>query len=162
VKIKSQRDFFSGLIFMAMGIAFAWGASSYGIGESARMGPGYFPVALAVVLLLLGLVLMFKSLVVETEDGEPIVNWAWRPLFFVIAANLAFGVLFGGLPALGVPPMGMIAAIYASTLIASLAGGRFRVRAVLILATLLAAAGYVCLITVLKLQLQVWPAFVGG
>src|SRR5882724_6040769 len=100
MNIKSQKDFFSGVMFMAIGIAFAWGATTYTVGEGARMGPGYFPLVLGVVLASLGAFIFFESLVVETEDGEKIGAWAWRPLFFVIAANLAFGVLLGGLPSI--------------------------------------------------------------
>ena len=54
MNIKSQKDFFSGLMFMGVGVAFAWGASSYTIGNGARMGPGYFPLALGVLLAILG------------------------------------------------------------------------------------------------------------
>ena len=44
--IKSQKDFFSGLLFMAAGVTFAWLASGYTIGHGAQMGPGYFPLVL--------------------------------------------------------------------------------------------------------------------
>ena len=54
MNIKSQKDFFSGLMFMGVGVAFAWGSSGYTIGSSARMGPGYFPLALGVLLAVLG------------------------------------------------------------------------------------------------------------
>ena len=70
MNIKSQKVFFSGLMFMAAGAAFAWGATTYPIGTAARMGPGYFPLVLGVLLALLGAVITFKALVVETEDGE--------------------------------------------------------------------------------------------
>ena len=62
------------------------------------MGPGYFPLMLGILLAVLGAVIMFQALAVETEDGEPIGKWAWKPLVFIIGANLAFGVLLGGLP----------------------------------------------------------------
>ena len=52
MNIKSQKDFFSGLMFMGFGVAFAWGSSSYTIGSGARMGPGYFPLVLGVLLAL--------------------------------------------------------------------------------------------------------------
>jgi len=162
MKIKSQKDFFSGVMFMAIGIAFAWGATTYTVGEGARMGPGYFPLVLGVVLASLGAFIFFESLVVETEDGEKIGAWAWRPLFFVIAANLAFGVLLGGLPSIGLPAMGLVAAIYALTIIASLADGHFHTRSILILATILAVGSYIAFILVLKLQIQVWPTFISG
>ena len=162
MKIKSQKDFFAGLMFMGVGIAFAWGATSYNIGEGARMGPGYFPLVLGVLLAGLGAFIIFEALVVETEDGEPIGKWAWKPLGYVIGANLAFGVLLGGLPSVGLPAMGLIIAIYALTIISSLAGERFNLRDVLILATILAAGSYVAFIWALKLQIQVWPTFISG
>ena len=162
MRIKSQADFFSGVMFAAVGVIFAVGATSYNIGDGARMGPGYFPLMLGVLLALMGAVIIFEALVVETPDGEPIGKWAWRPLGFVLGANLAFGVLLGGLPSVGLPAMGLIIAIYALTIISSLAGERFNVRDVLLLATVLAAGSYVAFIWALKLQIQVWPTFISG
>ena len=160
--IKSQKDFFSGLLFFAIGVAFAWGATTYNVGEGARMGPGYFPLMLGIVLSLIGAIVLFTSLVVEVEGGDKVGKWAWRPLFFIIAANLAFGILLGGLPSLRVPAMGLIAAIYALTIIASLADGHFHTRDILILATVLAIGSYLAFIVLLKLQIQVWPSFITG
>ena len=160
--IKSQKDFFSGLLFVVIGVAFAWGATTYNVGEGARMGPGYFPLMLGVVLALIGAVVLFTSLVVETEGGDRIGKWAWRPLFFVIAANLAFGILLGGLPSIGLPGMGLIAAIYGLVFIASLADGHFHTRDILILATVLAIGSYLAFIVLLKLQIPVWPSFITG
>ena len=54
MKIKSERDFWSGLMFLAIGIAFAWGATTYSFGSSARPGPGYFPFGLGILLAVLG------------------------------------------------------------------------------------------------------------
>ena len=138
MQIKSQKDFFSGLMFLVIGIAFAWGATTYNVGEGARMGPGYFPLMLGIVLALIGAVVLFTSLVVEVEGGEKIGAWAWRPLVFIILANLVFGVLLAGLPSLKLPGMGLIAAIYGLTILASMADGHFHIRDVLILATVLA------------------------
>jgi hypothetical protein len=162
MKIKSQKDFFSGVMFSAIGVAFAWGATTYTVGEGARMGPGYFPLMLGIVLAILGLVIVFESLVVETEDGEPVGRWAWRPLGYIIGANVAFGVLLGGLPRFGIPAMGMIVAIYALVALASLAGDKFKLRDVLILATVLAIGSYLAFIVLLKLQIPVWPSFIAG
>lgn len=162
MQIKSEKDFFAGLMFMVVGGAFAWGATHYTVGTGARMGPGYFPLVLGVVLALLGAFIVFESLVVDTEDGEKIGKWAWKPLGFIIGANLAFGVLLGGLPSLGVPAMGMIVGIYALTFIASLAGDHFRPRETLVLATALAILSYLAFIKLLKLQFQVWPSFIVG
>lgn len=160
--IKSQKDFFSGLMFMGVGVAFAWGATTYTVGNGARMGPGYFPLMLGVVMAILGAIITFKALVTETEGGDKIGKWAWRPLFFILGANLAFGVLLGGLPSIGLPAMGLIAAIYALTLISAKAGERYVLRDVLVLATVLAVGSYLAFILLLKLQIQVWPTFITG
>lgn len=162
MKIKSQQDFFSGLMFLVVGVAFAWGATRYNIGEGARMGPGYFPLMLGIVLAGLGGFIIFESLVVETEDGEPIGSWAWKPLGFILAANFVFGILLGGLPSIGIPAMGMVVAIYALTFLSSLAGDEFSVKENLILATVLAIGSYLAFIVLLKLQFPVWPTFITG
>jgi hypothetical protein len=159
--IKSQKDFVSGLMFGGVGLAFSIGATNYNIGEGARMGPGYFPIMLGSVLILLGIVTVLVSLASGPAGGDKVGGWAWRPLVFIIGANLAFGVLLGGLPSIGVPAMGLIVAIYAVTLISSLAD-QFRLRDVLILATVLAVGSYLAFILLLKLQIQVWPSFITG
>ena len=162
MRIKSQKDFFAGLMFSVVGVGFAIGASTYSIGEGARMGPGYFPLMLGIVLAFLGAVLVFESLVVETEDGEKVGKWAWKPLGYIVGANVVFGVLLAGLPKFGLLPMGMVAGIYGLTLIASLAGDEFKLKEVLVLATILSAGSYVAFIWLLKLQFQVWPSFITG
>jgi hypothetical protein len=162
VKIKSQKDFFSGVMFTVVGLAFAWGATTYSVGTGARMGPGYFPLMLGILMAVIGLGIMFSGMTVETTDGEKIGKWAWKQVVFILGANLAFGVLLGGLPTFGVPAMGMIIAIYALVIIASLAGHEFKLPTVLVLATVLAVGSYVAFIWALKLQIQVWPTFITG
>jgi phosphatidylglycerophosphate synthase len=162
MKIKSQKDFWSGLMFMAAGIAFAWGATNYTIGEGARMGPGYFPLMLGILLTLIGVFVTFEALVVETEDGEKIGAFAWQPLVFIIGANLIFGILLGGLPKLGIPAMGLIVGIFALTFVAALAGKEFKAKEVAVLATVLAIGSYLAFIVLLKLQFPVWPSFISG
>jgi hypothetical protein len=159
MKIKSQKDFFSGLMFTVVGVAFAWGASDYTLGNGARMGPGYFPLVLGVLLAVLGALITFNALVVGAVGGDKIGSIAWRPLFFIIAANLVFGAALGGLPSIGLPPMGLIVGIFALTFIASNAGDDFSFKEVAILATILAVLSYAAFILLLKLQFPVWPAF---
>ena len=159
MNIKSQKDFFSGLMFMCVGVAFAWGASDYTLGNGARMGPGYFPMVLGILLALLGGVITFTALVVETVDGDKVGKFAWKPLFFIIMANLVFGVCIGGLPSIGLPPLGLIVGIFLLTFIASNAGDEFKIKEVVILAILLALLSYLAFIVLLKLQFPVWPVF---
>ena len=161
--IKSQRDFFAGLMFAAIGIAFALGARSYNIGTGARMGPGYFPLILGVILALLGgLIMLISMLGKAPADGGRIGAWAWRPLFFVILSNFLFGVLLGGLPSIGLPSMGLMIAIFVLTFVAALGGDTFRFKEVVVVAIILAIGSYVTFVMALKLQFQVWPAFITG
>ena len=117
---------------------------------------------LGVLLAILGAIVLFESMVVETEDGEKIGKIAWRPLGFIVGANIIFGILLGGLPSLGVPAMGLIVAIYGVVLVAAQAGDQFRIKEVLILATLLAVLSYLAFIKLLNLQFRVWPSFIVG
>jgi hypothetical protein len=162
VKIKSQKDFFSGLVFTIVGAAFAYGATSYTIGTGARMGPGYFPLLLGIILALIGAIVLFKALVVETPTGDPVGAWAFKPLTFIIAGNLLFGILLGGLPSIKLPAMGLIVAIYGTTIVVSLAGDKFKLKEVLALSTILSIMSYLAFIVLLKLQFPVWPTFIAG
>jgi hypothetical protein len=162
MRIKSQKDFWSGLMFLTIGIAFAWGATNYTIGEGARMGPGYFPLMLGILLALIGVFIVFEAMVVETEDGEPIGKFAWKPLLFIIGSNVVFGILLAGLPKFGIPAMGLIVAIYALVFIASMAGEEHKNKEVAVLATVLAIGSYLAFIVLLKLQFPVWPSFISG
>jgi hypothetical protein len=93
LKIKSQTDFWSGVMFIAVGLGFSYGALEYNFGTSARPGPGYFPFGLGILLAILGGMTLFEALTVETEDGEPIGAVAWKPLLIIIGSTVLFGVL---------------------------------------------------------------------
>lgn len=159
MNIKSQKDFFSGLMFMGVGVAFAWGATTYNVGEGARMGPGYFPLMLGILLAVIGVAITFTALVVETEGGGKIGKWAWKPLFFIIMSNVVFGVLLAGIPAFKIPAFGLIVAIYALVFIASMAEAGWKFKTTLILATVLAVGSYLAFVKALALQFPVWPWF---
>ena len=147
-------------MFMGLGAAFAWGATTYNVGTGARMGPGYFPLMLGVLLALIGAAITFTALVVETEGGGKIGKIAWKPLFYVIAANVMFGILLAGIPAFKIPAMGLIVAIYALVFIASMAEAGWKFKTTLILATVLAVGSYIAFVAALKLQFPVWPFFI--
>jgi hypothetical protein len=161
VRIKSQKDFFSGLMFAVVGGAFAAVSSTYTIGTGARMGPGYFPLVLGVLLAALGVLIAVRSFGSGPEDGDPVGRFAWRPLIFIISANLAFGACLGGLPSIGMPPLGLIVGIVILTFVASLASDEFNAKETLILSIVLSVFSYGAFIKLLNLQFPVWPAFLG-
>lgn len=162
MKIKSQKDFFAGLMYLVVGVVFAIGATEYSIGTGARMGPGYFPLILGVVLALIGTAISAKALISGPRGGDPIGKWAWRQILFVLGANFAFGILLVGVPALGIPGFGLIVAIYALVIIASFARREVNIKETLVLATVLAIGSYVVFVWALSLQFPVWPTFIVG
>lgn len=153
MKIKSQRDFWSGLMFMVVGLAFAWGATNYSFGASARPGPGYFPFGLGVLMALLGAVVLFKALTIETEGGDPIGPFAWKPLGFIVGTVAVFGW--------ALPHLGMVIALPILVVIAALAGDEFHWGEALANAAVLTAGSWVIFIWGLKLTIPLWPAFIG-
>jgi Tripartite tricarboxylate transporter TctB family len=151
MKIKSQKDFWSGLMFVATGLGFAAGATNYSFGTSARPGPGYFPFGLGILLALLGAAVLFKSLTIETEGGDPIGAIPWRPLGLITLAVVVFG--------LALPKLGMIISLPILILIASLAGDEFRIKEVLINIVVLTLGSWAIFIKGLSLVIPLWPAF---
>jgi hypothetical protein len=154
VKIKSQRDFWSGILFVVAGVVFAWGATGYSFGSSAKPGPGYFPFGLGVLLALLGALILFESLVIETEDGAPIGRWAWRPLVTIAGAVALFGW--------ALPRLGLALALPLLIVIASLAGDDLRWRDLLLNCVVLTVGSWLIFVVGLKLVIPLWPAFIGG
>ncbi|MDC8773934.1 tripartite tricarboxylate transporter TctB family protein [Roseateles albus] len=149
MKIKSQRDFFSGLLFVAVGLAFAWASKEYSFGSSAQPGPAYFPFGLGVLLALLGGMVLFKALTIETEDGEPIGRVAWRPLLIIIAAICLFGWML--------PRLGLVLTLPAVVLLSSLAGDEFKVKDALLNCALLTFGSWLIFVWGLRLIIPVWP-----
>ena len=148
-------------MFAAVGGAFAAVSSTYTIGTGARMGPGYFPLVLGVLLAAFGVLIAVRSFTSGPEGGDPVGRFAWRPLFFIIAANLAFGACLGGLPSIGLPPLGLILGIFILTFVAGLASDEFNPKETLILSIVLSVFSYGAFIKLLNLQFPVWPAFLG-
>ena len=154
MKIKSQRDFFSGLMFIVIGVVFAVGATGYSMGSSAKPGAGYFPLILSVLMAILGAVVLFKSLTIETEGGDPIGHIAWRPLIVIVLAIAVFG--------LTITRLGMIVTIPILIVITSLAGDEFSWPGVIIAAAVLTFASWGIFIFGLKLTIPLWPTFIAG
>lgn len=162
MKGQQDKDVYAGALLALVGLTFAWGATSYTLGTSARMGPGYFPLMLGILLAVLGLINMLRAWRLDPKLRSSIGPWAWKPLFFIVASNLLFGVLLGGLPTLGLPAMGFIAAIYGVTVVAGMAGERFSLKESLLLATVLAVGCYLAFVVLLNLQFVVWPTVLSG
>jgi hypothetical protein len=121
--IKSSKDFFAGLLFLAIAAVFAYGVIELPIGTAFRMGPGYFPLVLALILVLLGIVVIVQAMRVA---GEPLGAIAWRGIAFILPAPIFFGLTVRGL--------GFVPALFFTALIAAFASARMKPLPALVLA----------------------------
>jgi hypothetical protein len=126
IRIRSQEDFWAGALFVVIGAAAAYLSRDYPIGSAMRMGPGYFPVVLSGLMILLGALLSLRALYVA---GEGIGPWAWRPLLVLGSAFAAFGTLMDS--------AGFVPALLILIAGSALAGREFKLGEVLVLSAIL-------------------------
>ena len=105
------RDMAAGAVFAAIGLSFMAGALMLDIGTAFKMGPGYFPLVLSGILLLLGVLVMVQSL---NAPSEAIGSVPWRGLVLILAAPVIFGATVRGLGLVIALPLTIIAAAAAS------------------------------------------------
>ncbi|MBL8288012.1 MAG: tripartite tricarboxylate transporter TctB family protein [Rubrivivax sp.] len=151
MKIKSEKDFWSGLMFVVVGVVFAWGATTYSFGSSARPGPGYFPFGLGIILALIGALILFESLTIEVEGGEKIGEWPLKQSGVILGAVALFGLLL--------PKIGMAVALPVLIIVSSLASGEFNWKEVLLNSVILTVGSWAIFIKGLGLTIPLWPAF---
>jgi hypothetical protein len=149
MKIKSQRDFYAGLLLILVGTAFAIGATNYNFGSAIRPGPGYFPFGLGIILAILGAIVFVTSFNRRCSDGDPIGHIPWRPLLCVVGAILFFGAAVTRLGFVISFPLAIILTSYAST--------EFTWRGAILNALVLTVASYAIFIWGLQLTIPVWP-----
>ena len=102
MKIRSQEDFWSGLMFVGFGVLAIVVARDYPMGSAMRMGPGYFPTLIGGCLVVLGAAITAAGF---RTQGEGIGRFPWRAIFLLSAAFawFAWGIdNVGFIPALAV------------------------------------------------------------
>lgn len=106
MSVLRSKDFAAGLTAAAIGAFVVWVASDYGFGTPRRMGPGFFPVGLGVILILVGAAIMISSL----RDREALPSIPIRPFLILPATILLFAIM---LRRIGYAPAGIITVIMA-------------------------------------------------
>jgi Tripartite tricarboxylate transporter TctB family len=146
--IRHPKDFGAGLMFAGFGLASMAIGASYPIGTAARMGPGYFPRGLGIILVVLGSILILKGL---RSHGSRIQMGDIRPIAIVLGSVLLFGFT--------VVPLGLVLATILLIVASSTASHEFRWKEALIASIVLAAFVVAVFGYGLKLQLPILPAF---
>jgi hypothetical protein len=152
MKIKKQKDLWTGAMFVAFGSLFTVYSMQYRAGTAAKMGAGYFPRLLSAILILTGLVLIFGSLLTKTY-GEKVHKFNWRTIALVIGPVFLFGLLLH--------PLGMILSLFILIVGTSFASHEFEWKGTLVNSVVLILICLVIFVWSLKLQFQVWPFFLG-
>lgn len=106
----NKTDAIAGVLFILVGLVFGLQALGMELGTSLRMGPGYFPLVLAGLLIVLGGFIVASSF---KSVAEEMSAHAWRGILFIIPAPIFFGVTVRGL--------GFVPSIFLTTLIAAMA-----------------------------------------
>jgi len=145
-KIPRPKDFYAGLLFVAFGVFAIIVARNYPLGTAARMGPGYFPRLLGILLIVLGAALSLTAL---RGQGPPLPGWKWRPVSIVLLSVVAFGLVL--------THAGLVLSTIVLIAVASTASREFRFRESLLSGVLLAALSVGVFVIGLKLQLPIWP-----
>ena len=151
-RLFKSQDFWSGCAFAAFGVATVVLARSHALGTAGRMGPGYFPTILGVLLAGIGVVMLARSVVTAAADGDRIGRIDVWLLVRVLAAVAAFAVLLN--------PLGLVATAVVVVVVASWAGHEFRLGEALLSAGALALLSYLLFIRALGQTMPVWPWFI--
>ncbi len=148
LRIVKRSDFEAGLFFLAAGVGIVLLSSGYQIGTTSRMGPGFFPMMLGSILAAIGAVLVGRGLLLSGRgDDTPAIDW--RSAVVVLGSVAVFGLLLR--------MAGLLLAIVALVLIASLAAEDSRFKWSLLLAVALALFCYLIFVAGLGLPLPIMP-----
>jgi hypothetical protein len=138
---RSAKDILAGLTFIGLGLAFAVGATAYDIGDPVRMGPGFFPLVIGVLLAILGGVIVAT----RSADEEPITAPPWRAAGLIMGGIVVFGLTVRGL--------GLLPAIFLTALLTALASRQTSPIGALLLAAALTLISVAIFVVALSLRL---------
>ncbi|PLP98247.1 tripartite tricarboxylate transporter TctB family protein [Cupriavidus pauculus] len=150
MQIRRQTDFLSGLMFIAVGLGFSFIAHGYTMGTAARMGPGYFPFWLGIVLALLGAAVAIGA-TSNKGDSDRVARWDIKTLLWILGSVVLFGLVL--------KPLGMVLSVLVLVVTSSMASHEFTWKGACANAVVLVIISTVAFVYGINLQMPVWPAF---
>ena len=143
---KAFPDIAAGSIFIVFGLAFALQSLTYEVGTPFRMGPGFFPLLLGVLMTVLGVMIVASGFVTDREEW--LADVPWRGLVLITAAFIFFGLTVRGL--------GVVPSLFVTTALAGLASVRVRPLTAVLIAAGLTATSVIVFIVALQLRLPLF------
>lgn len=153
MRLKNKQDFWSGIMFVTLGVGFALGASSYSMGTAARMGPGYFPFWLGVCLAGLGAIVTLTAMREKAEATE-MEKFDWKIAFVVIGSVALCGSIMNHL--------GVYISVFLLVFLSSLASHEFSWKIALATGIFLVLFVWLAFIKGLGLIFPLWPTFLSN
>ena len=150
MKIRNQRDFGAGIMFIVVGAFFAIIATQYRMGTAAKMGPGYFPFWLGVLMAFIGLLLLFNSFSKKTAE-EKMPKWDFKIMLWITGSVVLYGILL--------PTMGFIFAIFALVFASASVSHDFGWKGTALNALFLVGFTYLAFVKGLGLTFPLFPFF---
>jgi hypothetical protein len=146
MRIRSPKDFWAGLIFVALGGGFVLLAQQYRLGDMHRMGPALFPTLVGALLAALGALIALRAFAL---DGPPVPRFEARPILVSLLAIVLF--------AIALQWAGLVAAVAVLVLIGANATRDVRLLDVLALAAVMVVFSVAVFVWLLGLPLPLWP-----
>ena len=144
-----RKNILAGLLFIVIAAAGLWISRNYPIGTALRMGTGYVPRLLLWILLVLGAVIFLQGMREHDETPNAERMSILRPLFFVTASLVVFG--------LTIEWLGLVVAVVLLIGIGSLATRELKIVETAIAAIVLAVLSVTIFILGLGLTIPIWP-----
>lgn len=151
--IKQKQDFWSGVMFIVIGLGFAWGATSYSLGTAARMGPGYFPFWLGILMAVLGAFITLGAVREKAEDVE-VEKFDYKIAIIVIGSTALAG--------LALDFLGVYITIFLYVVASSVAAHDFNWKVAVANGVFLVLFVWLAFIKGLGLIFPLWPSFLGN
>jgi hypothetical protein len=138
---SARQNLIGGALSVAFGIFVLAIASHYPMGSLLRMGPGFFPCIIAVLIVLLGLALFVSGLRARLDAST--LKIQWRSVLAIAAGVILFAV--------SLERIGLVPATLALVLVSSLAEPRWRPRRAGLLAVIVTVLVYLLFVAVLQI-----------
>lgn len=148
MKVKNEKDFWSGVMFLAVGLGFAIGATNYDFGSAQKMGPAFFPTILGGLLAVLGVIVGLEGIGLEKQESK-LDKFHFGPVAWVVGSVALFGILL--------IPAGLIVSIVVLVVSPMLGSHEFKWKEAAIVSVVMGVIVWAVFIFGLNLTIPVWP-----
>ena len=150
MQIRNRKDFWSAAMFIIFGVLFIVWSTEYQFGSGQRMGPGYFPTILGILLLVLGILVALPSLKADAQETH-VEKIGWRGLVVILGAVMLYAFLL--------PRAGFVVSLIVLIVLSAMGSKEFTWKAALLSCVVLGVFSYLVFVKGLELQFPVWPIY---